>query len=82
MIDDWNKIASDLLLGRKIVAVRYMSDKEALAWMIDSKPVIIKLDNGLILTPMSDDEGNNGGALYTNDDHCDCLPTISGGRHG
>ena len=53
------------LIGSKIIKVDYMSDKDAdeLGW--DDRPIQIHLDNGAILSPQCDDEGNNGGALFT-----------------
>ena len=32
----------------------------------DYQPLELFLDNGTILTPSMDDEGNNAGALFTN----------------
>jgi len=53
------------LIGSKIIKVNYMSDEDAdeLGW--DDRPIQIHLDNGAILSPQRDDEGNDGGALYT-----------------
>lgn len=51
------------LVGRKIVAVRYMSDYEAEVMGWSSKSPVLQLDNGAILYPMRDDEGNDGGPL-------------------
>ena len=62
----WNDRISKILVGRKIVKVEYMTleDAEDQDWY--SRPVQIQLDNGVWLTPASDDEGNNGGAIHTN----------------
>jgi len=62
----WNKRVSKLLVGRKIVRVEYTSEEDANEQDWDSRPVQIQLDNGIWLTPTSDDEGNNGGAIHTN----------------
>ena len=61
----WNERISKILVGRKIVKVEYMTleDAEEQDWY--SRPVQIQLDNGVWLTPASDDEGNNGGAIHT-----------------
>ena len=59
----WNKKANKLLVGRKIVKVQWMNDKEIeeIGW--HSKPVCMQLDDGTWIFPMADDEGNDGGAL-------------------
>jgi len=73
----WNHKAVELLLGRKIVAVRYLKDAEAEHWLFDQRPLLIRLDDGTTLMPMSDDEGNNGGALFTlTKEGSSCLPTL------
>ena len=75
----WNKTANDLLLGKKIIKVEYMSSKEADKGMWYSRPVRIILDDGTNILPMSDDEGNDGGALWLgNKDKEDVLPVLRG----
>lgn len=59
----WDKIAADLLVGRTITAVNYMNAKEASNMGFYSRPVVFQLDNGTLVCPQSDDEGNDGGAL-------------------
>jgi hypothetical protein len=60
----WTKKASDVLLGRKIVAVQYLSNEERdeIGWY--GCPIIMKLDDGTLIYPASDDEGNDAGALH------------------
>jgi hypothetical protein len=73
---NWTDKAKNLLLGRKIVAVRYMTQKEAdsLGW--HSRGVVIQLDNGLLIYPSRDDEGNDSGALFTSDENEPTLPVL------
>ena len=55
------------LVGLTITKVEYLSpedSKEFLGW--DYQPCEIHLSNVVILTPSSDDEGNNAGAIITN----------------
>ena len=66
LTDVWNKRVSKLLVGRKIIKVEYTSQKDAKEQGWYKRPVQIQLDNGVWLTPTSDDEGNDGGAIYTN----------------
>ena len=72
----WTEVASSLLLNRKIVKVRYMNQSEAddMGWY--SRPVAFLLDNGVWIFPSADDEGNNGGALFTTDQNNSVLPVI------
>lgn len=72
----WIEDASKLLVGRTIVGVRYMTDKECtdMDWM--QKSIVLILDNGLQIYPSRDDEGNDGGALFTTDEKLDCIPVI------
>ena len=61
----WTKKASDLLLNKKIVAVRYLTDeeKEDLGWY--ARCIVIQLNDGTMIFPSRDDEGNNAGSLFT-----------------
>ena len=74
----WNKTANKLLLGKKIIKVEYMDSEEADKSMWYSRPVRIILDDGTNILPMSDDEGNDGGALWLgNKDGEEVLPVLS-----
>jgi hypothetical protein len=72
----WEKSAIQLLVGRKIVSVRYMTHKEREAHGWTAKCVVIELDNGIKIYPSRDDEGNDAGALFTESDACPTLPVI------
>jgi len=63
IIKYWHHKANQLLLGRKIVKVEYMSPEETEEIYWHNSPVLFKLDNGVWVTPQSDDEGNDGGVL-------------------
>ena len=61
----WTKVAKDILVGRTITKVAYLTRKEAeedFAW--DKRPITFTLDNGLIVIAQMDDEGNDGGVLH------------------
>ena len=63
----WEKLVSKHLVGRKIIKVKWLSaneTEEIYGW--DQQPCEIYLDDGTILTPRSDDEGNVSGAIGTN----------------
>ena len=59
----WTKKASDLLLGKRIVKVEYMSGEETEKTGWYSCPILIGLEDGSWLVPQSDDEGNDGGVI-------------------
>ena len=60
----WNSKAKKVLLGKKIVQVKYVDKEEADNYMWNSRPVSFMLDNGTRVMIQSDDEGNDGGALW------------------
>lgn len=72
----WTQSASELLLNRKIVQVRYMTEGERkdMGWY--SRPVAFLLDNGIWVFPSADDEGNDGGALFTTDKNLSVIPVL------
>jgi len=72
----WAKVASDMLVGRKIVRARYMSEveKESMGWR--NRPVVLQLDDGNMIYASSDDEGNDAGAIFTNSEKHPVLPVI------
>lgn len=51
------------LVGRKITSVRYMTDQEQKDFGWYKKAVVITLDDGSVMFPMSDDEGNDAGVI-------------------
>jgi hypothetical protein len=69
---------NDVLKGRTIASVRYMSKEEADGFYWDKRPLILHLDNGTMLIMSKDDEGNDGGALFyqTRNDDGGVFPTI------
>ncbi len=80
IVKRWEKIASDQLVGRKIVAVRYMTDEEATDFDWYDRPLVVALDNGLQFFASSDDEGNSAGSLFTSNDKQPTLPVIRVGE--
>ena len=73
----WEKLVNKYLVGRQIVKVKWLSAKETeeiYGW--DQQPCEIYLDNGTILTPRSDDEGNESGAIGTNINELPIIPTF------
>ena len=64
IIKKWTKVASDILVGRTITEVAYLTKTEAeedFGW--HKRPITFTLDNGTIIIAQMDDEGNDGGVL-------------------
>lgn len=74
----WSAAATNVLVGRRIVGARYLNSEEAdrLGW--HSRSVVFELDNGVLVFPSSDDEGNGAGSLFTTHPTFDTLPVIHG----
>lgn len=77
-IAHWTQEASRILLNKKIVQVRYMTDAEQQAFGWNHKAVVLQLEDNTLVFPSRDDEGNDAGALhYLKDNEADyCLPVI------
>ena len=69
----WEKSIKAKLEGRKIIEVRYLTNEEATGMGWSRASLAIFLDDGSDIVPMSDDEGNDAGALSTS---WKDLPTI------
>lgn len=72
----WNDEANGLLINRKIVKVEYMGDDDATEMGWYGRPIAMLLDNGVWIYPSADDEGNNGGALFTSHETIPVLPVL------
>jgi len=72
----WIDEAKKQLLNRKIVDVRYLTieEMEDLGWY--ERCVVMILDNGNMIYPSQDDEGNGAGALFTCDPNQPTLPVL------
>jgi len=74
--DRWTKDAADLLVGRRIVSVDYMTEDDANEVDWHHRPLIITLDNGLRIYPSRDDEGNGAGSIFTTSRKLPTIPSI------
>lgn len=59
--------AGKMLVGRRIVGARYLTEEERLALGWRCSVLVIELDDGSLLFPSTDDEGNDGGAMFGQD---------------
>jgi hypothetical protein len=60
----WEEQAKKVLLGKKIVMVRYMTEEEMQETGFQNVGIVIELNDGTIIWPTSDNEGNNSGAIH------------------
>ena len=73
----WTKVAEEVLLGRRILKVEYMSNEECNEYGWYKKPITFILDNGTRVIAQMDDEGNDGGVLTCLADKEEILPVLS-----
>ena len=76
IVDKWKSAARKALVGRRIVGVDYLTAEETGEMMWSNSAVVLILDDGTALYPMSDDEGNDAGALATNKKELPVIPVI------
>jgi hypothetical protein len=62
-LKDWWAEKLSMLAGRRITQVSYMSDEDRIRMGWERSPITIIFDDGTILTPLMDEEGNGPGAL-------------------
>ena len=73
----WNKIAQEVLIGKTVTAVRYMTEKEADEVFLDGgRAVVITFNDGTEIYPSIDEEGNGGGALFCTNAKTSYLPVL------
>lgn len=74
----WDARANEILKGRTIIQVRYATEEEITDNYFAKRGLQIILDNGTILYPMQDDEGNDFGAVHyqLEDGTNSILPTL------
>ena len=73
----WQDLVNKHLVGKYITKVQWLSPSESnrlMGW--DYQPCEIHLNDGTIITPSADDEGNNAGALFTNIQELPCCPVF------
>jgi hypothetical protein len=72
----WGKQASDLLVGKMVVSVKYLTNADMKAFGWYRSAVVITFSDGTTLIPSADDEGNDAGALFTNNRLLPVIPVI------
>ena len=73
----WHKKIEKQLCGKKIKSVSYMTPSEAESSGWYYQPILLILDDGTALCPMSDDEGNEASALCVlNNEELSTIPVM------
>ena len=70
------EIAKDLLVGKTITDIVYLSKFNCEQSLWSKRPIMIIFDDDSTVIPMSDDEGNDGGALHYFNPNKDITETI------
>ena len=79
---DWNAKAFDFFVGKKIAMARYLTEKEMINTFGEEKygsykvPLALFFDDGSYTFPQMDDEGNDGGSLFTSFKDLSVIPVI------
>lgn len=71
---DWTKEINKHLKGKTIKSVRYLTDEEMEGFMWYKRPVAIFFTDGHYMIPSADDEGNDGGAIFTSIEGLEVIP--------
>ena len=72
----WGEEAAKYIRGRRIIEVRYMTEKEVEDLGFRRAGIVLILDNGHFIFPSMDDEGNDCGALFTTFSEMHTVPVI------
>ena len=72
----WTEEAGDLLRGRTVIDVRYMTERERKEFNWHASAAVIVFADGLLLYPSVDEEGNDAGVLFTTSEICPVIPKI------
>lgn len=72
----WGDKVAKELVGKAIVAVRYLTEEERTELDWHDRSIVIQLSDGTLLWPSRDDEGNGAGALFTTIKDLPTVPVI------
>jgi|TARA_R110000744_G_scaffold101210_1_gene195105 hypothetical protein len=75
--EKWQLRAAMALKGRTITSVSFMTVEEANKWDWSKRPLMINLDDGNQMIISQDDEGNDGGSIFTTFEDLPVIPTLS-----
>jgi hypothetical protein len=64
IVKHWEDYAEKHLLGKKITGLRYLNEEEQEGLGFYHTTLVIQFDDGTLIFPSRDDEGNDAGALF------------------
>jgi hypothetical protein len=73
----WTELIAKHLVGKKITHVEYLPEDLMKEFDWYKRPITLHLDDGNILIASMDDEGNDGGAIFTSIEELQTIPVIS-----
>lgn len=76
LVKNWTDKTAAVLEGRTIARVRYITEDEMKSLYWFESGIILELDDGTLIYPSRDDEGNGPGALFTSHEALPCVPVI------
>jgi hypothetical protein len=78
MEEFWQMKAVEVLQGKTITKVEYISKEVAEKNGWHKRGIMMELNDGIILTILSDDEGNDMGVIewYREEHYCGILPSL------
>ena len=75
----WTKQAEEMLVGKVIKSVRFMTKKEIEMNGWSYSTIVITLDDGVEIYPSQDEEGNDVGVLcFAHKNQFGLIPKLSG----
>lgn len=73
---EWVSVVASKLVGKTITGVSFMSQETADDWGWSRRPLQIDLSDGHQMLCSRDDEGNNGGSLFTTYEDLRVIPVL------
>tara|TARA_R110000824_G_scaffold401717_1_gene614098 strand:+ start:1022 stop:1255 length:234 start_codon:yes stop_codon:yes gene_type:complete len=73
---EWTEAVADKLVGKTIQSVGFMSPEDAGEWGWHSRPIQLNLSDGHQLLVSRDDEGNDGGSVFTTYEDLPVIPVL------
>tara|TARA_R110000751_G_scaffold25184_2_gene68652 strand:+ start:555 stop:788 length:234 start_codon:yes stop_codon:yes gene_type:complete len=74
--EKWTKAVADKLVGKTIESVEFMSKEGAEEWGWYHRPIKLNLSDGHQLLISKDDEGNDGGSIFTTYEDLPVIPVL------
>ena len=72
------ELAKETLLNKKVSHIRYMTDEEMQSLNWRKRSIVLQMDDGTLVFPSIDNEGNDGGSLqfFKENSSEHCIPVL------